>query len=46
MKLMKDDKLQAAILRMVRMCSLGVRERRGACYMCYMILKESDELKA
>lgn len=45
LKPMKGEKLQAAMLRMLLMCSLGVRELRGACYMCYVIQKESEEFK-
>jgi hypothetical protein len=45
MKVLKGDKLQAAVLRMVLMRSLGVRKLRGACFMCYVVMKESDEFK-
>ena len=43
MKAMKGEKLQAAMLKMLLICSQGFRELKGIIYMIFMITKESDE---
>ncbi len=45
MKPMKGEKLQMAMLKMLLICSQGVRELRGVIFLCFIIQKESEEHK-